>query len=104
MKTINAAITPMQEVRLFGEPALFTPERVSRDTVHLGLFPYELETEPFALKERAEDGRLFGTVLALEPLQEQPLAPGDFQADLALGRYRPAAFEERYSPWAGRDL
>ena len=46
MKTINAAITPMQEVRLFGEPALFTPERVSRDTVHLGLFPYELETEP----------------------------------------------------------
>ena len=69
-----------------------------------GLFPYELETEPFALKERAEDGRLFGTVLALEPLQEQLLAPGDFQADLALGRYRPAAFEERYSPWAGSDL
>ena len=88
MKIINAAITPMQEVRLFGEPALFTPERVGRDTVHLGLFPYELETEPFALKERAEDGRLFGTVLALEPLQEQLLAPGDFQADLALGRYR----------------
>lgn len=104
MKTINAAITPMQEVRLFGEPALFTPERVSQDTVHLGLFPYELEMEPFSLKEKAQDAHFFGTVLTLFPLEEQPLTPGDFQADLALGRYRPAAFEERYSPWAGSDL
>lgn len=103
MKIINAAITPMQEIRLFGEPALFSPERVSRDTVHLGLFPYELETEPFSLKGKAQDTRFFGTVLTLSPIGEQPLHPGDFEANLQLGRYRPAEFEERYSPYVGRE-
>ena len=104
MKIINAAITPMQEIRLFGEPALFTPERVSQDTVHLGLFSYELETEPFSLKERAKDSGFFGTVLVLSPVGEQLLSPGDFEANLQLGRYRSAEFEERYSPYAGREV
>lgn len=35
MNKINAAITRMEEVEIFGIPALFTPKRISRDTLHL---------------------------------------------------------------------
>ena len=38
METINASITRMEEVEIFGIPALYTPYKVSRQTVHLGLY------------------------------------------------------------------
>ena len=46
METINASITRMEEVEIFGIPALYTPYKVSRQTVHLGLYQYELRTGP----------------------------------------------------------
>ena len=42
MNTINASITPMRVCRIFGIPALFTPYRVSRQTVHFGLYQYDI--------------------------------------------------------------
>ena len=42
MEIINASITRMEEVEIFGIPALYTSYRVSRQTVHLGLYRYEL--------------------------------------------------------------
>lgn len=81
MTMINAATTPMPEVEIFGCPALFTPHRVSRDTVHM-LFCYELcaqPGQPITLTEHAGDREFCGTVLTLLPLElpegRRPLAP-----------------------------
>ena len=65
MNKINAAITRMEEVEIFGIPALFTPKRISRDTLHLQLFCYEMqaqlgEVEPFILTDHAEQ-EFYGT-------------------------------------------
>ena len=42
MNIINASTVRMEEVEIFGIPALYTPYKVSRQTVHLGLYCYEL--------------------------------------------------------------
>lgn len=43
MEIINASITPMEKVEILGISALFTPNRVSKATLHLNLFCYELQ-------------------------------------------------------------
>lgn len=103
MNMINAAMTPMQEVEIFGYPALFTPHRVSRDTVHM-LFCYEMqvaaEGQPFALVERTQEERLFGTVLTPVPIEmeggKRPIGPADFFFDPLASYYTPAIFEQKY--------
>lgn len=103
MNIINAAITPMREIEIFGCPALFTPHRVSRDTVHM-LFCYEMqlaaEGQPFALVERAREERFFGTVLTPVPIEidgrHRPVCPGDFLSDPLASYYTPAIFEQKY--------
>ncbi|RKJ40123.1 hypothetical protein D7X94_09680 [Acutalibacter sp. 1XD8-33] len=103
MTMINAALTPMQEVEIFGYPALFTPNRVSRDTVHM-LFCYEMQVaakgRPFALVERAKEKNFFGTVLTPVPVEiekgRKPVRPGDFVSDPLAASYTPAIFEQKY--------
>ncbi len=107
MTTINAAITAMEEIKLFGTPALFTPHRVSRWTVHGELYCYELRVTsnrrndtPFYLTEHAGE-ELYGTVLTPIPMDlsqsgNRPIFPGELITDLGLGRYTPAQFEERF--------
>ncbi len=102
MTVINTAITPMAQIIIFGVPALFVPERISRDTVHLGLHCYELQaggSVPFAILDRTDEG-FFGTVLTAFPLSVpeesyREIHPGDF---LNGGREHltPAQFEEKY--------
>ncbi len=102
MTMINAATTPMPEVEIFGCPALFTPHRVSRDTVHM-LFCYELcaqPGQPITLTEHAGDREFCGTVLTLLPLElpegRRPLGPGNYTEPEETARYSPAAFESKY--------
>ena len=106
MTVINAAITPMPEIEIFGFPALFTPHRVSRQTVHLGVYCYEIKAKlnepdkPFSLMEQA-DGELFGTVLTSIPIDlpadgQREIKPGDFRPGEPAALYTPAEFEEKY--------
>ena len=105
MNIINAAITRMEEVEIFGVPALFVPHRISKDTLHLQLFCYEMqaqtdEVEPFVLTDHA-DTELYGTVLTLFPIElsadgTRPIFFGDFRSGLNEGSYTPAEFEEKY--------
>lgn len=105
MECINASITPMEEVEIFGIPALYTPYKVSRRTVHLGLYCYELQAgpadgHPHRLMDRADVG-FFGTVLTPVPVEGtggegRAIGPGDFRAGLGEGRYTPAQFEAKY--------
>ncbi len=43
MSIVNANMTPMRVCWIFGVPALFTPYRVSRQTVHFGLYQYDMQ-------------------------------------------------------------
>lgn len=43
MSIVNANMTTMRVCRIFGVPALFTPHRVSRQTVHFGLYQYDMQ-------------------------------------------------------------
>lgn len=105
MTMINAAMTPMQEVEIFGYPALFTPHRVSRDTVHM-LFCYEIcapldrPDQPFSLMEHVQDREFCGTVLTLLPIElldgSRPLSPGSCVGPEDASWYNPAAFESKY--------
>ena len=105
MEIINANITRMEEVEIFGIPALFTSCKVSRQTVHLGLYCYELWTDPAdgrpsRLMDKAEAG-FCGTVLTPVPVegtggQGRAIGPEDFQTGLREGHYTPAEFEEKY--------
>ena len=36
----------MKEIEIFGIPALYTPHKVSRQTIHLGMYCYELQAAP----------------------------------------------------------
>lgn len=73
MDIINANLTRMPQVEILGIPALLTPHRVSRGTVHLGLYCYELQgnmenpKQPISLMEQVEDN-FCGTLLTAAPM------------------------------------
>ena len=50
MEKINANLHRMPKVTVLGIPALITPHKISRDTIHLGLFCYELKGNGNALE------------------------------------------------------
>ena len=106
MSIINASITKMEEIEIFGIPALHTPYKVSRQTVHLGMNCYELQagpedwSQPRRLLDEAGEG-FFGTVLTpvpVEGVEDGGLAigPEDFKDELGIGYYTPAEFEDKY--------
>ena len=74
MSIVNANMTPMRVCWIFGVPALFTPYRVSRQTVHFGLYQYDMQAlldspnEVFVLAEQAED-LFYGTVLTTQKIE-----------------------------------
>lgn len=106
MNIINASTTRMEEVEIFGIPALYTPYKVSRQTVHLGMYCYELQadpedwTQPRRLLFEAGDG-FFGTILTPVPVEGAEgaglaIGPEDFKDELGIGYYTPAEFEDKY--------
>ena len=106
MEKINAAITPMREIEIFGFPALFTPHSVSPSTVHLGLCQFEIKAmtggmeETFSLTKKAQE-TFYGTVLSLIPIDlpengERSILPGDMQVEEQSKLYTPAEFERKY--------
>ena len=105
MHVINASITPMEEVEVFGVPALYTPHRVSRQTVHMGLYCYELQADaqggqPDRLMDKAETG-FVGTILTPVPVEGtkgegRAIGPEDFQRGVEDISYTPARFEAKY--------
>lgn len=106
IEKINASRTRMEEVEVFGIPALFTPHRVSRATVHLELFCYEIQAgststgTPFRLMEEVPDS-FYGTVITPVPVElpkggVRTIEPGDYASGLNVGSYTPAEFEIKY--------
>lgn len=106
MNIINANLTRMPQVEVLGIPALLTPHKVSRATVHLGLYCYELQgslenpRQPIFLMEQAEDN-FCGTLLTAAPMlmqgiQRLELAPGDISWDAGTDYVTPAEFEAQY--------
>ncbi len=50
MNRINANLHRLPHVTVLGIPALITPHKVSRSTVHLGIYCYELKGSSNALE------------------------------------------------------
>lgn len=106
IEKINASRTRMEEVEIFGIPALFTPHRVSRATIHLGIFCYEMQVASipgkglFRLTEDAGEA-FYATILTPVPVElpEQgwrSIDAGDFITGLGAAFLTPAEFEEKY--------
>ena len=96
----------MKEIEVFGIPALFTNDRMGRETVYPGMYRYELlagEEVPDRPRYLAQDAgdRFLGTVLTPVPVPlsqegQREIEPGDLFLDIDAGEYTPAAFEEKY--------
>ena len=113
MNVINASITKMEEIEIFGIPALYTPHKVSRQTVHLGMYCYELQAapedwgQPRRLMNEVDEG-FYGTVLTPVPVEGAEgaglvIGPEDFKAELGSGSYTPPGLGDknlsaRYEP------
>lgn len=73
MKTINANLTRMPQVSVLGFPALLSPHKISRSTVHFGLYQYELQGnlnhpgQPILLMNEVEEN-FCGTLLTTTPM------------------------------------
>lgn len=107
MNTINCNLHPMTPVTVLGIPALLTHHRVSRNTVHLGFFCYELRSEtgtleyPIILAQTVPEEKCAGTLLTLAPMlmervHQLMLLPGDITETEGLGKMTPAEFERMY--------
>ena len=104
MEKINANLHRMPKVTVLGIPALITPHKISRDTIHLGLFCYELKGNgnaleyPIIVAEEVPDGECAGSLITIAPmLMEQvpqlKLLPGDILGSDDTYLYTPAEFE-----------
>ena len=112
MKTINANLSRMPQVSILGFPALLSPHRISRSTVHFGLYQYELQgdfdipDQPIFLMNEVEDN-LCGTVLTTTPMllggtRLLILDPGDIIISRNGERLTPAEFDAKlYGSWPG---
>lgn len=112
MKKINANLYRMTQVTVLGIPALITPHKISRDTIHLGLFCYELKGEgnalayPMIIADEVPDEECVGSLITVAPMlmervHQLKLLPGDIMESDDTSLYTPAEFErmffERYS-------
>ena len=107
MNKINANLHRLPHVTVLGIPALITPHKVSRNTVHLGVYCYELKSKsgaleyPMIIAEEVPDDECIGTLLTLAPMlmervHELILLPGDIEDMEDSMRYTPAEFERMY--------
>lgn len=105
MDIINANMTRMPLVSIIGFPALLTKNKVSKQTVHMNLFVYELQgnfesDEPIIVSEQVQDN-FCATVITPVPLlmdgvSQLLLSPGDIAEDTNSRHYTPAEFEARF--------
>lgn len=107
LKRINANLHRLPHVTVLGIPALITPHKVSRATVHLGIYCYELKGKgdaleyPMIVAEEIPDEECVGTLLTLAPMlmervHQLMLLPGDIEESGDNFRYTPAEFERMY--------
>lgn len=107
MNRINANLHRLPHVTVLGIPALITPNKVSRATVHLGVYCYELKSKsgaleyPMIIAEEVPDEECIGTLLTLAPMlmervHELILLPGDIEDVEGSQRYTPAELERMY--------
>lgn len=107
MNVINANLTRMPQVTVLGMPALLTRNKVSRTTVHLGLYCYELQgdphnpKQPIALMDQVEKG-FCGTLLTPTPMLPRGipglfLLPGDIAMEENAQYFTPAQFEAQFN-------
>lgn len=96
----------MEEIEIFGIPALFSSNRIAPEDVYPGMYRYELlssnevPSSPRYLAQDAGD-RFLGTVLTPVPVPlsqegQREIEPGDLFLDIDAGEYTPAEFEEKY--------
>lgn len=104
MNRINANLHRMPHVTVLGIPALITPHKVSRATVHLGIYCYELKGAleyPMIIADEVPDEECIGTLLTLAPMlmervHQLILLPGDIEDMEGSQKYTPAEFERMY--------
>ena len=107
MNRINANLHRMPHVTVLGIPALITPHKVSRATVHLGIYCYELKSKsgaleyPMIIVDEVPDEECIGTLLTLAPMlmervHQLILLPGDIEDVENSQKYTPAEFERMY--------
>ena len=107
MNRINANLHRLPHVTVLGIPALITPNKVSRATVHLGIYCYELKGKgnaleyPMIIADEVPDEECVGTLLTLAPMlmervHQLMLLPGDIEETEGDHRYTPAEFERMY--------
>lgn len=107
MDIINANLTKMPLASVIGFPALITSYRVSKQTVHLNLFVYELQgdferDDPIIVTHEAKED-FCSTIITPVPLlmdgmSQLLLSPGDIVMDAESRYYTPAVFEARFNP------
>lgn len=107
MKKINANLYRLPYVTVLGIPALITPHKVSRDTIHLGLFCYELKGEeqsrtyPMIIADEVSDEECVGSLITIAPMlmervHQLKLLPGDIMESDDPYLYTPAEFEQAF--------
>ena len=107
MNKINANLHRMPHVTVLGIPALITPHKVSRATVHLGIYCYELKSKsgaleyPMIIADEVPDEECIGTLLTLAPMlmervHQLILLPGDIEDVEGSQKYTLAEFERMY--------
>ena len=85
-------------------PALITPHKISRDTIHLGLFCYELKGDgnaleyPIVVAEEVPDGECVGSLITIAPMlmehvPQLKLLPVDILGSDDTYLYTPTEFE-----------
>ena len=93
---------------VLGIPALITPHKVSRSTVHLGIYCYELKGNgnaleyPMIVADEVPDTECVGTLLTLAPMlmervHQLMLLPGDIEDVEDSQKYTPAEFERKFN-------
>jgi len=107
LKKINANLYRMTQVTVLGIPALITPHKISRDTIHLGLFCYELKGEgnalayPMIIADEVPDEECVGSLITVAPMlmervYQLKLLPGDIMESDDTYLYTPAEFERMF--------
>ena len=105
MDIINANMTRMPLVSIIGFPALLTRNKVSKQTIHMNLYVYELQGDfeseaPIILSEQVQDNFCATVItpvpLLLDGVSRLILSPGDIAGDTDTRYYTPTEFEARF--------
>ena len=107
MNRINANLHRLPHVTVLGIPALITPHKVSRATIHLGIYCYELKSKsgaleyPMIIADEVPDEECVGSLITVAPMlmervHQLKLLPGDIIESDDTYLYTPAEFERMF--------